>query len=127
MNTLYFPPSALGFNKHLLVADTLAIVQQQLEAKNPNTGLVKNKLQIVINILLEAFNQDSPVMKTLKKWNQKTKNKKFRLFVAALADDFAHLSDAEYRIYGDIYYDLDSRYLSEKEFKASNSSISGWD
>lgn len=126
MNTLYIAPSVLGFEKHIVVADALAIVQQQLETTK-HMGVVNHQLRIIKDILLKNFDENSKVLKTFKRWNKKSTSKIYLSFKIALADDFAAVSEEDYLIYGDIYYSLEDRYLNEKDFKASKDFLSGYD
>ena len=109
MNTLYIAPSVLGLKKHIVVANALAIVQQQLETTK-HIGVVNHQLRSIKDILLENFDENSKVIKAFRKWNKQSVKKTYLLFKIALADDYAALSDEEYSIFGDIYYALEDRY-----------------
>lgn len=126
MNTLYIAPSVLGFEKHIVVANALAIVQQQLETTK-HMGVVNHQLRIIEEILFKTFESSSKVIKAFNSWNKKNVNKRYLSFKIALADDFAAVSDEEYSIFGDIYYALEDRYLDEKVFKESKDFLSGYD
>ncbi len=126
MNDLYIKNCVLTFQEHITVANALAILQQQLESFK-NYTVVKKQVQIIIDTCIYKFDRDSKVIKTLKLWNKKSIKKRYLQFKIALADDFKGVSDEDYARFGDIYYCLENRYLSKKQFNNSNSSISGWD
>ncbi len=126
MGTLYIPPSKIGYEKHLVIADALAIVQQQLESTK-NMGVVRKHLQIIINILLDVLDNDDKILKKLQKWKKQKIDKAYLLFKIALADDFAAVTDTDYSQFGDVYQFLEDRYLNTVRFANSNSSISGYD
>ncbi|MFA6144164.1 MAG: hypothetical protein WCW84_05105 [Sulfurimonas sp.] len=112
----------LSYPQHLIVARSLAIVQQQMESTK-NMVVVQREFKKIVILCNEIYPPKSGVMKALLKWKIKFLNNPYWYLRAILASEFDSMSDEDYFREGNIYRDIETRYLSEEEFKASNSAL----
>jgi len=108
--------NGLTYPQHLVVAKSLAIVQQQMQCRRKNLAVIKRELQIVIDLCQNTYSRDSAVMKALMRWKLKKLDENYMYLRATLASEFDSMSDEDYDREGNIYRNLEDRYLSEEEF-----------
>lgn len=115
--------NGLTYPQHLVAARSLALVQQQMQCRRKNLAVIRRELQIVKDLCLSTYNRDSAVMKALMRWKQKKIDDNYMYLRATLASEFDSMSDEDYDREGNIYRNIEDLYLSDEEFKASNSSL----
>lgn len=120
IETIY---NGLTYPQHLVAARSLALAQQQILHKRKNLSVIKRELQIVIDLCLNTYNRDSAVMKALMRWKQKKIDDNYLYFRATIASEFDSMSNEDYNREGNIYRNLEDRYLSDEELQVSNSSL----
>lgn len=112
----------LSYPQHLEVVRSLAIIQQQL-LSTKNTVVIEREYQKILTLCKKVYSFDSEPIIRLKAWKNKRFNKKFFELRAALAVEFDAVSDEDFFREGNIHYHIESRYLNEEEFNASNRTL----
>lgn len=112
----------LSYPEHLMVVKSFAIIEQQL-LSTENMGVVQREYNKIIMICERVYSLYSEPMIRLRGWTKKRYNQKFFELREAFASEFNAVSDEDFNREGNVYYDLERRYLNEKEFKASNSAL----
>lgn len=112
----------LSYQQHLEVVRSLAIIQQQMRSTK-NMTVVQREFKKIVTVCGENYPPKSEVMKTLRKWKMKRLDTHFRDLRAAIATEFDSVDDEDYDREGNIHHNIETRYLSDEEFKASNSSL----